>query len=85
MAKSRALNSTRRTVTVYLPAAVLPTTRSPQTKARQLASAVLRLEIGNDPQFKSGCSWEMESTNVDFSKYGTPNLESSSGSRSSRN
>jgi len=72
-------------VTVYLPAAVLLTTPSPQAKAQQLASEVLRLEIVNDPQFKSGCYWETESTDVDLSKYGTPNLESSDGSKAWRN
>ena len=72
-------------VTVYLPTSVLLTTPSPQAKAQQLASEALRLEIMNDPQFKSGCYWETESTDVDLSKYGTPNLQSSDGSKAWRN
>jgi len=68
-------------VIVYLPDEVRRASPSLQGEAQQLASQVLRLEIVNDPHFKSGCYWEFESTEVDLSNYGTANLTSSDGSK----
>jgi hypothetical protein len=64
-----------------LPEEVNQTTPNPQEKAEQLAHQVLKLEIVNDPQFKGGCYWQTEETEVDLSDYGTPTLESSNGSK----
>jgi hypothetical protein len=75
---------TRKDGYVYLPDEVRLASPSPQSKAQQFASEVLRLEIVNDPQFKSGCYWEFESMEVDLANYGTPNLESSDGSKAWR-
>jgi hypothetical protein len=74
-----------RTVTVYLPESVRGKGPSPEGKAQGLAYEVLKLDILNDPQFKSGCHWEQKSEEVDLSDYGTPNLESSDGSKVWRN
>ena len=68
-------------VIVYLPDEVRRASPSPQGEAQQLASQVLRLEIVNDPNFKWGCYWDFESTEVDLSNYATPNLVSSNGSK----
>jgi len=81
---SRTAETPVKTVTVYLPDEVRLTSPSPQSKAQQFASEVLRLEIVNEPQFKSGCYWEFESMEVDLANYGTPNLESSDGSKAWR-
>src|SRR6516225_9768142 len=79
MPVDRTLHTPLKKVTVYLPEEVNQTTPNPQEKAEQLAHQVLKLEIVNDPQFKGGCYWQTEETEVDLSDYGTPTLESSNG------